>query len=194
MRKVDDPLVTFGEWLEEATAREPEIPEACALATAGTDGQPSVRMVLLKGWGESGFEFFTHFESRKGRELAANPRAAMLFHWKSLDRQVRIEGKVERLSDERNDAYFDSRERMSRIGAWASLQSRPMSGRLEFEQRIAVFGAKYAVGRIPRPSGWGGYRIVAERIEFWEDRPFRLHLRHQYTRGPEGWDFAELYP
>ena len=184
----------FGLWFDEAKASEPKLHDACCLATADAQGRPSVRYVLLKGWGADGFDFYTNYDSPKAHDLDANPHACLAFHWKSLDRQLRIDGPVVRMSQQDSDAYFASRDRVSRIGAWASLQSKPMEGRFEFEQRIARYTAKYAVGAIPRPEGWGGYRLRAERIEFWEDRKFRLHVRHVYTRTVSGWDFTELYP
>jgi pyridoxamine 5'-phosphate oxidase len=194
VRKVADPIEFFGRWFEEAKASEPKLADACCLATADADGRPSARYVLLKGFGDDGFDFYTNYDSPKAHDLDANPRACLAFHWKSLDRQLRVDGPVARMSAEDSDAYFASRDRVSRIGAWASLQSKPMEGRFEFEQRIARYTARYAVGAIPRPEGWGGYRLRPERVEFWEDRKFRLHVRHVYTRTPGGWDFVELYP
>jgi len=169
-----------------------------ALATADASGRPSVRMVLLKGADAQGFVFYTNVESRKGRELAARPQAALCFHWKSLLRQIRVEGTVSQVRDDEADAYFASRARASQIGAWASKQSRPMAGRFEFERRIAQFTAKYAIGAVPRPDFWTGYRIVPDVIEFWQDRRFRLHDRIVYRRAPResgvGWTTERLYP
>jgi pyridoxamine 5'-phosphate oxidase len=189
-----DPLVLFREWLAEATQREPNDPTAMALATVGADGQPSARMVLLKGVDEQGFVFYTNLESQKAAELAANPRASLLFHWKSLRRQVRIEGTVTGVSDAEADAYFASRPRGAQIGAWASRQSRPLESRFALEKRVAEYTAKFGLGSVPRPAFWSGYRVTPERIEFWQDRPFRLHDRLLYTRVREGWRTDKLYP
>lgn len=184
----------FREWLAEATQREPNDPTAMALATVGADGQPSARMVLLKGVDEQGFVFYTNLESQKAAELAANPRASLLFHWKSLRRQVRIEGTVTGVSDAEADAYFASRPRGAQIGAWASRQSRPLESRFALEKRVAEYTAKFGLGSVPRPAFWSGYRVTPERIEFWQDRPFRLHDRLLYTRVREGWRTDKLYP
>lgn len=184
----------FGLWFDEAKASEPKLHDACCLATADDHGCPSARFVLLKGWGDDGFDFYTNYDSPKAHDLDANPRACLAFHWKSLGRQLRVDGPVQRMSDEQSDAYFASRDRISRIGAWASLQSQPMTGRFEFEARIAKYTAKHALGDVPRPPGWGGYRLLPRRIEFWQDKKFRLHERHVYSRGEQGWDFCELYP
>ncbi|MBT4018643.1 MAG: pyridoxamine 5'-phosphate oxidase [Alphaproteobacteria bacterium] len=189
-----DPFETFSQWLEEATKNEPDNPTAVALATADASGAPSVRMVLLKGFDERGFVFYSNTESRKGRELAENPRAALCFHWKTLARQVRIEGAVTPVSDEEADAYYASRARDSRIGAWASKQSTAMSGRFDLEVAVAKYAAKYAIGDVPRPPFWSGYRIAAERLEFWTDKPFRLHERLIYERDGEGWRNQILFP
>lgn len=192
-----DPIALFSQWLNEAAQGEPHDANAMALATVDADGQPSVRMVLLKGHDADGFVFYTNEESRKGQALAANPRAALLFHWKSLRRQVRIEGRVERVDDATADAYFASRPRDSQIGAWASDQSRPMAGRAEFLGRIAKYAAKYAIGAVPRPPHWGGFRVVPERIEFWVDRKSRLHERTIYlpdASAPGGWRTETIYP
>lgn len=191
-----EPLALFAAWFEEAKAAEPADPNAMALATADSDGFPNVRMVLLKEVDARGFVFYTNLESRKGEELIANPKAALVFHWKSLTRQVRVRGPVERVSDAEADAYFASRPRLSQIGAWASRQSAPLESRLAFEKAVALTTAKYAVGTIPRPPHWSGFRVVPLVIEFWHDRPFRLHDRIEFRRArPEGpWIKARLYP
>jgi len=189
-----DPLALFREWLADATQQEPNDPTAMALATVGADGQPSARMVLLKGVDEQGFVFYTNLESQKAAELAANPRASLLFHWKSLRRQVRIEGTVSAVSDADADAYFASRPRGAQIGAWASRQSRPLESRFALEKRVAEYTAKFGLGSVPRPGFWSGYRVKPGRIEFWQDRPFRLHDRLVYTRDRDGWRTDKLYP
>lgn len=191
----DDPHALFDRWLAEARESEPNDPEAAALATADAQGRPSVRMVLLKGHDERGFAFYTNSRSRKGEELAANPRAALLFHWKSLRRQVRIEGAVEPVGEAESDAYFATRSRDSRLGAWASDQSRPLGSRAAFEARYADLAADYEGKDVPRPPYWRGYRLASERIEFWSDRPHRLHERRLFTRdGDGGWSEGLLYP
>jgi pyridoxamine 5'-phosphate oxidase len=189
-----DPIELFGVWFEEAKTGEPNDPEAMALATVGEDGMPSARMVLLKGVDRRGFVFYTNFESRKGRQLLAHAKAAALFHWKSLRRQVRIEGEVHTVSDEEADAYFATRPKDSQIGAWASEQSRPLAGRFELEQRIAKFAAKHALGAVPRPPHWSGFRIVPQTMEFWREGAFRLHDRLVYHRDGKGWRTERLYP
>lgn len=190
-----NPIDIFTQWLAEAGKTEPNDPNAMALATVDADGMPSVRMVLLKDHGADGFVFYTNLESRKGKALAANPRAALLFHWKSLQRQVRVEGVVTPVSEEEADAYYASRARDSRIGAWASDQSRPLSGRAELLARVAEFGARHAVGEIPRPPHWSGFRVAPERIELWQDKPFRLHERRLFIAdGASGWKESMLYP
>jgi len=194
MSHPSNPIDMFKSWYAEAEASEPDLPNAVALATASPDGKPSVRMVLLKGWDDEGVVFYTNFESRKGGELIANPHAALCFHWKSLARQVRIEGPVTRVTDEEADAYFQSRDRQSRIGAWASAQSRPLEGMFKLEREVARYAAKYPVGEVPRPPFWSGFRIAHERIEFWREKPFRLHERLVYTRDGEGWATHHLFP
>jgi len=188
------PYSLFGEWLEDAKQSEPNDPNAVALSTVDPEGMPNVRMVLLKGYDTRGFVFYTNYESTKGREILASMKAAMCFHWKSLQRQVRIRGNVEIVSDEEADAYYASRARGSRIGAWASKQSRPLESRFALEKAVAEYTAKYAIGNIPRPSYWSGFRIVPVSIEFWHDRPFRLHDRVLFTQAEGGWNKARLYP
>lgn len=189
-----DPITLFLAWLAEAEKQEPNDPNAMSLATATPDGRPSSRMVLLKDVDRRGFAFYTNLESRKGLDLAANPHGALLFHWKSLRRQVRVEGRVERVSDDEADAYFASRPRGSQIGAWASTQSRPLSGRFELERRIGEFAARFGLSPVPRPPHWSGFRVVPELIEFWQDRPFRLHERLVFHRDGETWATEHLYP
>lgn len=190
-----DPFELFRIWLADAEKTEPNDPNAMSLATVGEDGMPSLRMVLLKGFDEAGFVFYTNLASQKGRELAAHPKAALCFHWKSLKRQVRVEGLVTPVSEAEADAYFASRARGSRIGAWASKQSQPMQGRFELEQRVAKYALKFNIGTIPRPPFWSGFRITPSKIEFWRDKPFRLHERNLYTRQPDGsWATATLFP
>lgn len=189
-----DPLALFDAWFAEARASEPNDPEAMALATAGADARPSVRMVLLKGFGPEGFVFYTNEESAKADQLAANSSAALLFHWKSLRRQVRIEGPVEKVSDTEADAYFASRARDSQLGAWASDQSRPLASRAMFEERFEEAKRRYEGGDVPRPPHWGGYRVIPERMEFWTDRPHRLHERRLFIREGKGWVEGLLYP
>jgi pyridoxamine 5'-phosphate oxidase len=189
-----DPFSLFDEWLAEARTKELNDPEAMALATTNTAGQPSVRMVLLKGHGPEGFVFYTNDDSRKGGQLAANPRAALLFHWKSLRRQVRVEGAVERVPDTDADAYFASRARDSQVGAWASDQSRPLDARETFEQRFDEMSTRFDRKDVARPPHWGGYRVVPAQIEFWSDRPHRLHERRLFVRERTKWTEGLLYP
>lgn len=190
----DDPHALFETWMADAKASEPNDPNAMALATVGADGMPSLRMVLLKGHDAWGFVFYTNRESRKAGELAADPQAALLFHWKSLRRQVRIEGPVSLVSDAESDAYFASRSRDSQLGAWASDQSRALDSRATFEARFEAMQARFAGGAVPRPPHWGGYRVSPIRIEFWQDRAHRLHERRLFTRDGEGWREGLLYP
>lgn len=194
--KFEEPFTLFGQWFEKATAKEIDVPEAMAVASATPEGKPSVRMVLLKDWDQKGFVFYTNFDSQKGQELQKNAAVALLFHWKSLKRQVRIEGHVEGVSAAEADAYFQGRPRDSRIGAWASKQSRAMTERLEFEKEIARYVAKFGIGEIPRPENWSGFRIIPKRFEFWEDRPFRLHDRQIYILDPahKHWKREILFP
>ncbi|WP_375391684.1 pyridoxamine 5'-phosphate oxidase [uncultured Sphingomonas sp.] len=191
---MDDPLALFDAWFAEAKASEPNDPNAMALATADARGQPSARMVLLKGHGPDGFVFYTNREGRKAADLAANPQAALLFHWKSLRRQVRLEGPVSLASDAESDAYFASRSRDSQLGAWASDQSRPLESRATFEARFGEMQARFEGQDLPRPPFWGGYRVAPAVIEFWQDRAHRLHERRVFTRAGDGWTEGMLYP
>jgi pyridoxamine 5'-phosphate oxidase len=191
-----EPFARFGEWLKEAEKSEINDPTAVALATVDEDGLPNVRMVLMRGFDENGFVFFTNFESAKGREILSARKAAMGFHWKSLRRQVRVRGPVEPVSDKEADEYFASRPRGSRIGAWASQQSRPLESRMALEKAVARYTAKFGVSEIPRPDYWSGFRIRPVEMEFWRDGAFRLHDRQVYRRpAPEGpWSVERLYP
>ncbi len=191
----NDPLALFDAWFAEARASEPNDPDAVALATADAGGRPAVRMVLLKGHDARGFVFYTNEQSRKGDDLAANPQAALLFHWKSLRRQVRIEGAVSRVSEAEADAYFATRGRDSRLGAWASDQSRPLADRARFMDRFEQMKSRFEGGDVPRPPHWGGYRVAPRCIEFWSDGAHRLHDRHMFVaRADGGWDESLLYP
>lgn len=192
----DDPLTLFHLWMEEAKKSEPNEANAMALATADADGRPNVRMVLLKSADATGFVFYTNMESAKGRELADNASAALVLHWKSTQKQVRVRGPVSRVSDAEADAYFATRPKDSQIGAWASAQSRPMEGRFAFEKEIARYAAKYALQNVPRPPYWSGFRIAPLEIEFWRNRPFRLHDRLVYRREAldRAWRTERLFP
>lgn len=190
-----EPMALFAEWLEAATKSEINDPNAMALATVDDTGLPDVRMVLLKGFDADGFVFFTNYESAKGREILANPKAALCFHWKSLRKQVRVRGPVSEVSAAEADAYYASRPRGSRIGAWASQQSRPLESRFALEKAVAAYTARYAIGEIPRPAYWSGFRIAPQEIEFWSDGTFRLHDRIKFVRGGgDGWSKSRLYP
>ncbi len=192
--KAEDPIALFASWLEEAEKSEINDPNALSLATVDGEGMPDVRMVLLKNFNESGFVFYTNFESAKGLELLQSRKAAMGFHWKSLRRQVRIRGNVEVVSDREADAYYNSRDRGSRIGAWASKQSRPLESRFALEKEVAKYAARFGLGKIPRPEYWSGFRVVPVSIEFWKDGAFRLHDRVVFSRSDNTWSKQRLYP
>ena len=192
--EASEPFGLFAAWFAEAVKSEPNDPNAMALATVDPSGLPDVRMVLLKGYDEDGFVFYSHIDSAKGRELAGNPKAAILFHWKSLRRQIRVRGTVTAVTAKEADAYFATRPKQAQIGAWASQQSKPLESRMAFEKAIALNAAKYAVGDVPRPTGWSGWRIAPMSFEFWHDRPFRLHDRIEFTRANQGWAKTRLYP
>lgn len=191
----DGPYALFAAWFDEARATEPADPNAMSLATATADGKPSVRIVLMKGYDERGFAFYTNFESRKGLEMLENPHAAIDFHWKGLKRQVRAEGTISVVTDAEADAYFASRPRDSQIGAWASSQSRPLDSRATFERQVAETTARFDGGGVPRPANWSGFRLTPSIIEFWQDRPFRLHDRVVFAVDADGaWKVHRLYP
>ena len=189
-----EPMALFQNWLREAEAQEPNDPNAMTLATVAADGMPSARMVLLKGADERGFVFYTNLESRKAGHLLQNPKASLCFHWKSLRRQVRIEGTVQPVDAQEADAYFRTRPRGAQIGAWASAQSRPLRGRFELEKQVAEYTVRFGVGSVPRPAHWSGFRVVPRLIEFWRDRTFRLHDRLVYHREGDGWRTERLFP
>ncbi len=192
----DEPLALFAQWFSEAKAMEPNDPNALSLATVDAGGLPNVRMVLLKDFDARGFVFYTNFESAKGREILASMKAAMCFHWKSLRRQVRVRGPVETVTDAEADEYFSTRPLGSRIGAWASKQSRPLESRFALEKAVAQVTAKHPLGNVPRPPHWSGFRVVPVEIEFWHDRPYRLHDRMRFTRASAGeaWEKTRIYP
>lgn len=189
-----DPIAQFGRWMEEALAEGLLLPNTMTLATSTADGRPSARMVLLKGFDQRGFVFYTNYESRKSRELADNPRAALVFYWSRLERQVRVEGTVERVDEAESDAYFASRPLESRLGAWASRQSAPLEARTILDDRLAELEREHASGEVPRPPHWGGWLVRPDAVELWQGRPNRLHDRFVYTRRGDGWDRTRLYP
>ncbi len=189
-----DPFALFQAWMTDAEASEPRDPNAMTVVTATPDGKPSARTILLKGTDSRGFVFYTNKQSRKAGELAANSHIALLFHWKSLGRQIRIEGVVEHVTEAEADAYYATRLRVSRLGAWASDQSRPLATRADLEQRLALLEARYPGDDIPRPPHWSGYRVLPDYFEFWQDMPFRLHDRSTFTKAGEGWETGKLFP
>lgn len=189
-----DPFLKFGAWLAEAKASEPDDPNAMTLATVADSGRPAARIVLLKGWDERGFMFYTNLESRKASEIRQNAQVALLFHWKSLHRQIRIEGAVAPVTDAEADAYFASRWRISKLGAWASAQSRPLPSREVFEAKLAEVEARFPGEDVPRPANWSGWRLAPDYFEFWQDREFRLHDRLVFKKTGEGWETGLLYP
>lgn len=191
---ITPPMTLFKEWFLEAQKSEPDVPEAMSVATSTASGTPSVRVVLLKAYDERGFVFYTNLGSRKAQELNANSRAALCFHWKSLKKEVRIEGTVELVSSQEADDYFSSRPRLSQLGAWASKQSQPLKDRFELERRVAEFTAKFHIGKVPRPEFWSGFRVLPERIEFWHEMPFRLHDRFVYSKTEQGWKKQRIFP
>jgi pyridoxamine 5'-phosphate oxidase len=194
--EADEPLRLFAAWFSDASRSEPADPSAMTLATVDADGLPNARMVLLKGFDELGFVFYTNLDSQKGRELGGAPKGALVFHWKSLSRQVRLRGPLVQVEDHVADAYFATRPRLAQIGAWASKQSAPLESRMAFEKAVAFYMAKFAVGSIPRPPNWSGYRLLPLIIEFWQDRPYRLHDRIEFRRSRAGepWRKTRLYP
>ncbi len=188
------PYQQFQAWLADAEKREPNNPTAMSVATVGADGRPSVRVMLLRGFDARGLTFYTNLESRKGQEIRHDAHVAVCFHWKSMDRQVRIEGQVQEVEAAEADAYFHGRPRDSQIGAWSSRQSEPLESRATLEARVAEYSARYAVGKVPRPPFWSGYLLVPDSLEFWAERPFRLHDRHLWQRDGQAWRDTLLYP
>lgn len=189
-----DPITQIAQWLKEAEGKEAVEPAAMSVATVGADGRPSLRMVLLRGIDARGLVFYTNLNSRKAHDIGTNPWVALCLHWKSMSRQIRVEGRAELVSDAEADAYFSTRARDSQIGAWASKQSQPLNGRFELEARVVKFAAKFGIGPVPRPEFWSGYRVTPAHIEFWEDRPFRLHDRTQWDWQDGAWSSHKLYP
>lgn len=191
---MQNPIELFSKWFSEAKAKEAHVPDAMCLATVDSEGMPSTRMVLLKGFSENGFVFYTNLNSRKAKDLQVNPKASICFHWKSIKKQVRISGDVQLLSNEEADKYFESRPRQSQIGAWASNQSEVMKSSTDLEKSVAKYIIEFGVKKVPRPEFWSGYRIIPKRIEFWEDRSFRLHLRFQFVKEKSQWIHNYLFP